>query len=196
MIPVFKFIEDYWNYYLLLEKKFLDTLSYVELHEDNFDTFSNEYANQIYSIGAELDSLFKVFCHFKENDYKTFKDYGKYIMQNYPEILTFKVKIKEKKMLLSPFNYDKNKINNSKTLFWWQAYDNLKHSRHLNKQDGNLKNTLYILSALYLLEMFYMKKKLVTVSYVPINDSKLFTLIESDRDLFNVDRNFKIVTQN
>ena len=104
------------------------------------------------------------------------------------------IKIKEKRILLSPFDSSRNIPNNSKTLFWWQAYDNLKHSRHLNKQDGNLKNTLYLLSSLYLLEMFYMKRKLVKVSYVPINDSKLFTLIENTNDLYT-SKNFKIVTK-
>lgn len=187
MMIISQFIETYWNYYLLLEEKFLNTLKYVELHENNFDTYSNEYASLICTIGAELDSVFKAFCCFKQTDYKTIKDYGNYIKTHYPRVLTLQVKVREKGILISPLDIKQNVINNSKTLFWWQAYDNIKHSRSKNEKDGNLRNTLYLLATLYLLEMFYMSKKLAGSTYIPLNDSKLFALIENYDDLLRAD---------
>lgn len=35
---------DIWEYYLLLESDFIQTLNYVELSTENYDTFSKEYA--------------------------------------------------------------------------------------------------------------------------------------------------------
>ena len=55
---------NYWRYYLLLEDKFLQTLHYVELTEDNFFTYSIEYAYLIQSIGSELDSFFQDLLRF------------------------------------------------------------------------------------------------------------------------------------
>lgn len=191
MIPITKIIDNYWNYYLLLEEKFINTFKYVELNQDNFDTYSNEYMSLMYAIGAEVDSFLKVFCNYNANDYKNMEDYGKYIITNNPEILELRVIVREKRILLSPFNLKENTIDNNKVLFWWKAYDNIKHSRHLNTKDGNLKNTLYLLSALYLLEVIYIKKSNPT--YIPINNSKLFILIENEEDWVKEIRNFRIV---
>lgn len=75
-----EFIREYWNYYLLLENKFLNTLNYVELSDEkdkkdekdkndnyyNYSTFSKEYMSQIYTIGAEIDTVLKVICGFNQ----------------------------------------------------------------------------------------------------------------------------------
>lgn len=56
--------QNHWKYYLMLEKRFVESIEFVELHEDNFDAFSNGYALLIQAIGAELDTVFKEFCGF------------------------------------------------------------------------------------------------------------------------------------
>ena len=54
--------QNHWKYYLMLEKRFVESIEFVELHEDNFDAFSNGYALLIQAIGAELDTVFKSFA--------------------------------------------------------------------------------------------------------------------------------------
>ena len=68
--------QNHWKYYLMLEKRFVESIEFVELHEDNFDAFSNGYALLIQAIGAELDTVFKEFCGFNTTDRKTVADYG------------------------------------------------------------------------------------------------------------------------
>jgi len=46
----------------MLEKHFIESIEFVELHEDNFDAFSNRYALLIQAIEAELDTVFKELC--------------------------------------------------------------------------------------------------------------------------------------
>ena len=60
--------QNHWKYYLMLEKRFVESIEFVELHEDNFDAFSNGYALLIQAIGAELDTVFKEFCGFNTTD--------------------------------------------------------------------------------------------------------------------------------
>ena len=43
----------------MLENRFLISADYVELECDNFDTFSNEYALLLQSIGSELDTFLR-----------------------------------------------------------------------------------------------------------------------------------------
>ena len=55
--------QNHWKYYLMLEKRFVESIEFVELHEDNFDAFSNGYALLIQAIGAELGySEYKQIC--------------------------------------------------------------------------------------------------------------------------------------
>ncbi|GDY88521.1 hypothetical protein MCC01971_01390 [Bifidobacteriaceae bacterium MCC01971] len=54
--------QKHWRYYLMLEKRFIESMEYVELHQDNYNTFSNGYALLLQAIGAELDTVFKEFC--------------------------------------------------------------------------------------------------------------------------------------
>lgn len=53
--------QKHWRYYLMLEKRFIESIEYVELHKDNFNAFSNGYALLIQIIGAELDTVLKNF---------------------------------------------------------------------------------------------------------------------------------------
>ena len=55
------FMNHYFRYYLLLEKKFIATLNYVELAKDNFSTFSVEYAHQLLAIGSVISRIEKIF---------------------------------------------------------------------------------------------------------------------------------------
>lgn len=63
-----EFMTNCWRFYLMLEKRFLDTTQYVELHHENFSTFSLEYVNLLQSIGSELDVFMKVVCDFEQTD--------------------------------------------------------------------------------------------------------------------------------
>ena len=83
--------QNHWKYYLMLEKRFVESIEFVELHEDNFDAFSNGYALLIQAIGAELDTVFKEFCGFNTTDRKTVADYAQYILTNTPDIKNQKI---------------------------------------------------------------------------------------------------------
>lgn len=144
------FTRDYWNYYFMLERKFTDALAYVELASANFSTYSNEFAHLLQVIGAELDSVFKLYCGFKAEDNKNMRDYSAYILgtNGYPEIVSQSVKAKDYNVSFIPFeNWD-----TQQSLTWWQAYAHVKHQRADSKKEATLGNTLYALGALFLME--------------------------------------------
>ncbi len=151
------FIRNYWNYYLSLENRVLQTSSYVTIDVENEKTFSNEYAILMQAIGGELDSFFKEYCGFNPNDLKRISDYASCVLNDYPDIKTQSITVLGTEMKLTPFkNWDAAQAKQS--LFWWSAYDDIKHSRYANKKCASQKNVLNLLCALFLMEMKYLRK--------------------------------------
>lgn len=149
--------QNHWKYYLMLEKRFVESIEFVELHEDNFDAFSNGYALLIQAIGAELDTVFKEFCGFNTTDRKTVADYAQYILTNTPDIKNQKISVQEYDIEIQPFmNWDITQP--AQSLQWWGAFTDVKHNRYEQLKQAKQENVLNILGALYLIEMLYLKK--------------------------------------
>lgn len=178
--------QQYWQYYLLLEKRFIDSIEYVELSIDNFDSFSNSYALLIQAIGAELDTVFKVYCGFNTADRKCITDYVIAIdaeenQQNpceYP-IRNQKILIREYNLEIQPF-MDWDAARPADSLSWWKGFIGLKHNRYDNRKFANQENALNILGALYLLEMKLLKRITEGTDELDVFDkgSALFSLRE------------------
>jgi len=167
----------YWRYYLQLESQFMESIEYVELHSGNSSTFSNRYALLIQAIGAELDSLFKLFCDFDLSARKSISDYASQILRNNPNIVNQKIKLRQFGFEIQPFQgWDATRA--AQSLTWWSAFTNIKHNRSAHIQEASQQNTLNILGALYLLEMLCLRK-ISEITHEPdVYDtrSNLFTL--------------------
>lgn len=174
---------NYWKYYKMLEEKFVESLKYVELDSENYDTYSIDFANQLNSIGSELDVFFKVVSKFKLDDRKTIADYYDEINKFYPNIKNQEIVICDKRNIkIKPFELWNGECT-AQSLEWWVAYNNIKHGRVINMRDANLKNVLNILGALFILEMYLFKDIHDNLSGeskcldVPEEGSKLFVLL-------------------
>ena len=172
-----EFLKTYWRYYCTLERKFIDTIEYVELATTNYCTYSNEFAHLLLAIGAELDNIFKVYCKFNLEGEKTICDYASYIKTKYSKIKEQKIKIPEYNITIIPFE-KWNYRHPSRSLRWWKAFINIKHCRGNHAKEATLENVINILGALYLLEMKCLKEIAEeTNDYdIPNEESKLFKL--------------------
>ena len=148
---------NHWKYYLMLEKRFIESIEHVELHEDNFNTFSNGYALLIQAIGAELDAVFKEYCGFNTDERKTIADYAQYLLSSESHIVNQIISIQEYDVEIQPFkNWDVD--HPAQSLQWWGAFIDIKHNRYNQLKQAKLENVLNILGALCLIEMMYLKK--------------------------------------
>ena len=167
----------YWRYYLQLESLFMESIEYVELHPSNFSAFSNRYALLIQAIGAELDSLFKFFCGFDLSARKSISDYAGQILQNNPNIVNQKIKLRQFGFEIQPFQ-GWDATHAAQSLSWWSAFTNIKHNRSADIHESSQQNTVNILGALYLLEMLCLRKISEATHEPDVYDirSNLFTL--------------------
>lgn len=170
-----EFLQHYWQYYLVLEEKFRNTLNYVELDDRNGSSFSNEYALLLQSIGAELDNFFKVYCGYLSSERRTINDYYTFVLSDYPDIVNQKVQIPERDIELQPYQ-GWNASQPSQSLIFWDSFCKIKHGRYANIEEANQKNVLNALAALYLLEMRYLSKIVQNEPDVPDRKSDLFEL--------------------
>ena len=160
----------------MLEEKFIKTQQYVELTPENYDTFSNEYASLLITIGAEVDALFKLNCSIDPREQRsTIADY----VSLAPEVVSIEVEIMDRELdTIVPFEkWDIEKP--AQSLEWWQAYTSIKHDRESNRHLASQKNVLYALAALCLLENTMLKK--IADEYkckdVPFEYSKQFYIV-------------------
>lgn len=191
------FCKKIWEYYLVLENDFLETERYVsfELGEnlfcdsnescntENSKVYSDEYVKQYQAICSEIDVVMKQICkeiHNNDN-VKSIPEYAKLILNDCPEIVLQKVKVKHK-FELQPFKIWKIKDETSdyKSPNWWTDYNDVKHHRLENYKKGNLKNVINALAGLYILELYFVRKIGNTNNEkdVPNDVSKLFNLVD------------------
>lgn len=165
-----EFLEKHWRFYRMLEKRFINTLQYIELDKQNFDTFSMEFVSQIREIGSEIDIVLKELLGYGQEKRTTIAHYIKGLEQQYPEIFNRKLLVRGIEII--PFeNLDKK---NPSKLFWWEVYNDIKHGRTLNYKKANMKNTLVMLATLYLLEMYLLKKSIQEDESDIVNDDIAF----------------------
>lgn len=169
--------QRHWCYYLMLEKRFVESIEYVELHKDNYNTFSNGYALLMQAIGAELDVVFKEYCDFNTSERKTITDYARFILQNNADIVNQEIILRDYDIEIQPFK-GWNAEQAGQTLFWWSAFTGIKHNRYDKLKQAKQENILNMLGALYLLEMMYLKRITNGTSEIDVFDvpSNLFML--------------------
>ncbi len=169
-----EFLQRYWNYYLLLEKDFLETEQYLAIDELNFSAFSNEYIKQYQTICSEIDVIAKSFCKelYSRFNGSTINAYCRCIVDNNADYPNRIIKVHNKDFNLSPwkdwtYSVELQSNGNQKIVAnnpdWWQKYNRIKHTRTtINNETGlpyyklaNQKNVLNALAALFQLEMYY-----------------------------------------
>lgn len=174
-----EFCDYHWEYYLVLEKDFLETERFVSFDlgnnafytNDNSDlkasevgnslVFSNEYVKQYQTICSEVDVIMKTICkeiNSEENrSYKNILDYTSVLLAKWPELPQQEVRFKRNK--LQPFRNWHIPVasDNSTGIDWWKPYNDVKHNRLASYKKANLKNVINALAGLYILEQYLVK---------------------------------------
>jgi len=121
-----------------------------------------------------MKSLFAV----SFNLIKNIVNYAAKIMSDYPNIINQEIKLIEKGITIKPFD-NWNVSSPSQSLFWWGKYNDVKHGRIKNYKDANLKNVLYSLAGLLILENLWLKKitKGTNEPDIPRRKSEIFELV-------------------
>lgn len=193
------FIHLYWKNYIAIEKEFCQTLNYVSLEAENYNTFSGMYLKLLLQIGSEIDIVAKAFCNEIRPEIKAenISQYRPIIMRYSTDFCSTDVKVLQgrENLLIKPWESWSFSEKESQTPDWWRVYNKIKHDRIGSGSIGgiekryykfaNLKYVLYALAGLYqLLVYFYFKLAIDEPTKDPLPGSRLFNL--SGNEWYNI----------
>ncbi|MFC4348955.1 hypothetical protein ACFO5Q_13965 [Kordiimonas lipolytica] len=153
-------VPKHWNYFLMLENDLAQIARYIEFHEDNYETYSLELSRLLVSACGEVDAAMKQICSSlgkKLPANPNIETYREVVSELLPKFASKEVSIPRFGLMLTPWSNwldDEPKRPN-----WWKGHNGIKHSRHTEFQEGNLKNVLNAMGALYIaLACFYSRR--------------------------------------
>lgn len=138
----------HWNYFLALEDDLSKLSRYIDFDGRNDSAFSLEISRILFSASSEIDVVLKQLC-LTINIGSTANNINAYfneITPTIPSFCEFKVTIPRFGLTLEPWNDWKATASPE----WWQAYNKVKHERHLHFDKATLKNCLNSVAALYI----------------------------------------------
>lgn len=111
------FEKTFWNYYLELERQYLDIELIIPFDETNYTTFSYKYRDLLWTICSEIDVLFREYMKIEGytpdldnegNPIYNIDQYNKFVNQNIQnfktqEITCYNPKFNKKKIY--PYKY-------------------------------------------------------------------------------------------
>ena len=131
----------HWEYFLSIEADLAQCMRYVEFTQENFATFSVEFARIIVAASAEFDAVAKGLCKTIDENAKpeNIKQYQPVIVGRYPKFPQYKIHIPRIKLELQPWNTWTPEVSPD----WWsKGYNKIKHQRDQHFASANLDNAL------------------------------------------------------
>src|SRR5688572_27178177 len=121
-----------------LEDDLIETGRYVEICEDNFDTYSTQFTRLLLAAASEVDVVAKQLCRQIDptGTPGNINDYRKVIVPKLPAIPCIQMGIQWNPVRVKP--WEAWGAPTPSNPVWWRAYNDVKHERNANFKSGNL----------------------------------------------------------
>ena len=153
-----------WRYFFNLCSRFENTIQFVDDKTDgngdfiNGNTFSNEFAMILLSASVEFENVSKQLCEYFDSNFNTSKadirQITDCILMYCPNIGSAEVELPH--ISIQPLkNWKKSPTTNKVDgIDWWTGYTDIKHNRYVNFEEANLRNCIYALASLLVIELY------------------------------------------
>jgi hypothetical protein len=155
---------NFWEFFLAIEGDLTKTTRFVEFNEENFKTYSVEFARILLSASSEVEVLFKELCSIiKHNESPekiknmNMKSLQEIITTKYPKFYTIEVLIPQYDIVRKPWK--EWAPNSDRIPQWWNSYNNVKHYRGEHYSEANLENAIDSVAALFAVVLYFLREK-------------------------------------
>jgi hypothetical protein len=156
----------HWNYFLALESDLARLSRYVELTEDNNDTYSIEMAHLLLAACSEVDVVLKRLCKKvnPKNSPRSIDGCRKILVSSFPKLATMEVRIPRYGLSIPTWENWKNDSNPN----WWRAYNQVKHHRDEYFKEAKLQHTIASIAGLFVAVLFLYKEEAAEGKLTPL----------------------------
>jgi hypothetical protein len=147
----------FWDYFLSIEGDLEKCSRFIHFSEDNYKTYSIEFARIIMASSSEFDTVIKLICNsidaFQQPD--NILKYYPILSTKYPKFKEFEVNVTRYKLTLFPWK----EWSVEQAPDWWsKGYNKIKHQRDQYFKEANLINALSSVSGLLCGILYYFKE--------------------------------------
>lgn len=193
----------FWPIYKKLENDFIELSYYIAIDKKQLKTYSIKIADLMLRSVSECENLAKELCKkekvkFKDKKgkirkYVIFNEYIEKLEQIYglseKHVSCIFDNIKQGTFDIKHTPFAKKKIlkegKEKEILSWYNSYNLIKHDRVKHFKEANIGNLIDSLTALFLLNIYYMDKTFYIVD--EYNYKKIISQIEEFSQVFQVD---------
>lgn len=139
----------HWQYLITLDSELQQVSRFVEIHPENYKTFSIEFVRVLLATGSEIDVVAKILCNCIDpsKSPENINQYRNVITSKFPKFASMIIDVPQYGLQLTPWEKWSQNDNPS----WWGAYNNVKHERDKYFTEANLENTLDIVAGLFVI---------------------------------------------
>ena len=178
----------YWNYFISIEDDLKGLSRFIEFDRRNEDVFSIELVRLLITASSEFEvvakELIKIKDPSKETKNMNIIDIKDNVLVFYPEICDLEIIVLRFGLSYKPLL----KWKNNEGCDWWASYNNVKHERNNKYEDGNLKNVMDAVGALYIINLFYYKALQEKIENKSINMEEITLKLKPIPSLIKINR--------
>ncbi len=139
----------YWRSFLIFEKDLETASRFIEIHPDNYMTYSSQLSHLLMGACAEFDVVCKLVCKALDptKNASSINQYYEIIKDKAPELLGVETTLPRFGISFKPME----NWGQGSPPFWWTAHNKVKHHRDTDFKSANLKNVLYSIGGLLII---------------------------------------------
>jgi hypothetical protein len=136
-----------------VQKRFVECMRYVDVHSENSEAFSYEFASILRDCGSVFSSVLDAMIKgsaFSAKAQTTIAHYKSFLKAQDDTVYLYSVHFRSRfpdGLILPLYS-----LKNTKSPKWWDAYNEVKHSEYDAYRCGNLGNATTALASLVILE--------------------------------------------
>jgi hypothetical protein len=168
-------MNEHWRYFRALEDDLQSCERYVHFSEENFGTYSTEFARILLAAASEFDTVAKRLCREIEPDGEIHSSIGRYrdvIMSKYPRFPEVEIHIPRYQLTVAPWSSWKTNQPvfkpwtdwSSHSPEWWNCYNAVKHERNKDFDRATLKASLCSLAGLLVGLMYWFHEARIDIA--------------------------------
>ena len=175
-----KVLDEHFRYYQENEQQFVDTERYAFVSKKCKDTYSLVYANILFNICSDFESLIRAYFGKENDDPMEINEIigliesDSILIKAFDESVSFRSADYE---VFQPLVVTVDNRNNKKSFKWWSAYNMVKHNKVAKIFHAKQGNVLNALAGLYIMNR-YILNAIIAEGDVDIfpNDKQFFRL--------------------